>query len=102
MPIVHLAFEVVPRTPGQEAYYRQVEAALKAVQESGLRYAVGPLETTVEGELDDVLAVVSRAHKAVAAAGADHIHTVIKIDYDRGGPPLGLDQKMRRIAAFNR
>ena len=64
------------RKPCQEAYCRQVEAALKAVQESGLRYAVGPLETTVEGELDDVLAVVSRAHKAVAAAGADHIHTV--------------------------
>ena len=102
MPVVHLAFEVLPRAVDQEAYYRQVEAALNAVRESGLRYVAGPLETTVEGELEDVLAVVARAQDAVAAAGADHIHTVIKIDYHRGGPPMDLDDKMRRIAALNR
>ncbi len=47
-----------------------VEAAIAVVRDSGLRYEVGALGTTVEGDDDAVWATLRAAHEAVLAAGA--------------------------------
>jgi uncharacterized protein YqgV (UPF0045/DUF77 family) len=47
-----------------------VEAAIAVIQASGLRYEVGALGTTVEGDADAVWATLRAAHEAVLAAGA--------------------------------
>jgi uncharacterized protein YqgV (UPF0045/DUF77 family) len=40
------------------------------IQASGLRYEVGALGTTLEGEADEVWATLRAAHEAMLAAGA--------------------------------
>ena len=40
------------------------------IRESGLRYEVGALGTTLEGEADEVWATLRAAHEAMLAAGA--------------------------------
>ena len=47
-----------------------VEAAIAVIRDSGLRYEVGALGTTVEGDADAVWATLRAAHEAVLAAGA--------------------------------
>ncbi len=56
-----------------------VEAAIAVVRDSGLRYEVGALGTTVEGDDDAVWATLRAAHEAVLAAGASSGISHLKI-----------------------
>lgn len=72
--------QVLPSPSGTAAVpYAHVEAAIAVLVDSGLRYEVGPLGTSVEGEPDEVWAVVRRAHEATLQAGADGVVSVIKV-----------------------
>ena len=50
--------------------HAHVEAAIAVIQASGLRYEVGALGTTLEGDADQVWATLRAAHEAMLAAGA--------------------------------
>lgn len=56
-----------------------VEAAVAVIQASGLRYEVGALGTTIEGEADQVWATLRAAHEAMLAAGATSGISHVKI-----------------------
>ena len=63
--------QVAPSPAGTaENPHAHVEAAIAVLQGSGLRYEVGALGTTVEGEDDEVWATLRAAHEAMLAAGA--------------------------------
>jgi uncharacterized protein YqgV (UPF0045/DUF77 family) len=63
--------QVAPSPPGTaENPHAHVEAAIAVIQASGLRYEVGALGTTLEGDDDQVWATVRAAHEAMLAAGA--------------------------------
>jgi uncharacterized protein (TIGR00106 family) len=60
--------------------YPIVDKAIQAIKMSGVRYEVGPLETTLEGDdLDQLLEVAKSAHRACFEAGAKKVITIIKI-----------------------
>lgn len=72
--------ECLANPPGTAANrYAHVEAAIAVVQGSGLRYDVGPLGTTFEGEPDRAWEVTRRVHEACLAAGASSVVTIIKV-----------------------
>jgi len=57
-----------------------VDKAIEVIQASGVKYEVGPLETTLEGDdLDQLIDVAKAAHRACFAAGAGKVVTIIKI-----------------------
>jgi uncharacterized protein YqgV (UPF0045/DUF77 family) len=63
--------QVAPSPPGTaDDPHAHVEAAIAAIEASGLRYEVGALGTTLEGEADAVWATLRAAHEAMLAAGA--------------------------------
>lgn len=59
--------------------HAHVEAAIAEIQRAGVRYEVGALGTTLEGEADVVWPLLRRAHEACLAAGAESAVTVIKV-----------------------
>ena len=66
--------------PLVEDVYPVVDKAIAAIQASGVKYEVGPLETTLEGDdLDQLLEVAKSAHRACFKAGASRVVTIIKI-----------------------
>lgn len=71
-------FSVIPLVDGSLRTY--VKAAVAVVESSGLRHEVGAMGTTVEGDFDELIEVIKRAHQAVLNAGAARIVTSIKID----------------------
>lgn len=71
-------FSVTPIVEGSLREY--VKLAIEEVSKSGLSYEVGAMGTTIEGELDQLLEVVSKAHQAVRAAGAGRVITSVRID----------------------
>ena len=56
-----------------------VEAAVRVIQASGLRYEVGALGTTLEGDDGAVWATLRAAHEAMLAAGATSGLSHVKI-----------------------
>lgn len=57
-----------------------IDAAINVVKESGLKFEVDALSTTIEGDLDQVLEVIGKAHRAALRAGAKRVLTGIQID----------------------
>ena len=84
MASINLSFQVLPIVP-EEQIYPVVDKAIEVVQKSGVKYEVGPTETSMEGELDDLWEIVKKAQHACIEAGASRVMTIVKIDYAPGG-----------------
>jgi uncharacterized protein (TIGR00106 family) len=65
-----------------------VDRAIDVVQRSGVKHEVGPHETTMEGELDQLLEIVKAGHRACFDAGAERVITLVKIVDVVGGTTI--------------
>lgn len=83
-------FSVVPVVEG--SLRRYVKTALEVVRESGLKYEVGAMGTTIEGDYEELMAVITAARQAVLDVGADRVITSIKVDERVGG--LSIEGKL--------
>ena len=91
-----LAFSVAP-TVGDETggVAQAVAAAVRVVRESGLPHETTSMFTTIEGEWDEVFAVVKRATDAVLAV-SPRVSLVMKADI-RPGFTGQLTEKVARV-----
>lgn len=91
-----IAFSVSP-TGGDESgrVGSAVAAAVRVVRESGLPNETNAMFTNIEGEWDEVMAVVKRAVDAVAAV-SPRVSLVLKADI-RPGHTGQLTAKVERI-----
>ena len=87
-------FSVLPAVP-EERVNDIVEKAIQVVIDSGLKYEVEPNSTTVEGDLDELLDVIKRAHIVARDQGSGRVVTIIKIDDRRGG--ITMEEKIKKF-----
>ena len=81
---------------------RYVARALEVLeQQSTVRYQVGPMFTTLEGDIDEIFALIRRMQEAVFAAGAVRVSTLIKID-DRRDREVTMEDKVQSVQALLR
>ena len=94
-----VAFSISP-TSGDETggVSEAVAAAVRVVKESGLPWELTSMFTTVEGEWDEVMAVVKGAVDAVAAV-SPRVSLVLKADI-RPGFSGQLTAKVDRVHAL--
>ncbi|MFD5321246.1 MTH1187 family thiamine-binding protein [Streptomyces sp. NPDC127098] len=90
-----VAFSVTPIGSAEDVG-EDVAAAVRVVRESGLPHRTDAMFTSVEGEWDEVMAVVKAAVEAVRARGVSRVSLVLKADV-RDGVTDGLTSKVRRI-----
>ncbi len=101
-----VAFSVAPSGTGQAdgSVHDAVAAAVRIVRESGLPNHTGSMFTEIEGEWDEVFAVVKKATDAVAAYGS-RVSLVLKADIRPGysgeitGKVERLESALQRGAA---
>lgn len=94
-----VAFSVAPTSSTSEdgSVSEAVAAAVKVVRDSGLPNRTDAMFTTIEGEWDEVFAVVKRATEAVAAV-SPRVSLVLKADI-RKGFTGELTGKLERLEA---
>jgi uncharacterized protein (TIGR00106 family) len=80
---VLVAFSVTPLGGESESVGDAVAEAVRVVRESGLPNETTAMFTTIEGEWDEVMAVVRRAVDAVQAS-APRVSLVLKADIRPG------------------
>ncbi|OPZ71713.1 MAG: hypothetical protein BWY80_01273 [Firmicutes bacterium ADurb.Bin456] len=88
----NVSLQVVPNVPGAELY-PLVDKVIEYIKESGVTFEVGPMETTMEGELPVLLDIVAKAQEICLENGATRILTVVKIDCKAGG--VTIEEKVR-------
>ncbi|WP_306370858.1 MTH1187 family thiamine-binding protein [Nocardiopsis sp. CC223A] len=89
-----VAFSVSPLGTG-ESVAPAVAKAVKVVRDSGLPNRTDAMFTTVEGEWDEVMAVVRAATEA-AGEGAGRVSLVLKADI-RPGVTGALEDKVEAV-----
>ncbi|MBN2070477.1 MAG: MTH1187 family thiamine-binding protein [Candidatus Krumholzibacteriota bacterium] len=77
------SFSIVPVGIGANLG-NEVAQIISIIDESGLEYRMGPMETTVEGEFDDLIRLITRCHHHMKGL-APRVLTTIRIDdFDSG------------------
>jgi len=87
-------FSVVPLGVG-ESVSQYVAECMKIVEDSGLSYKINPMGTVVEGEYDEVMALVKRCHMRIIDL-CPRVITTVKID-DRKGTKGMIDRKILSV-----
>ncbi len=88
------AFSVTPLGAG-DSVGELVAHAVRIVRESGLPNETNAMFTNIEGEWDEVMAVIHRCVEAVAAR-SPRVSVVIKVDY-RPGVTDALHRKVEAV-----
>jgi uncharacterized protein (TIGR00106 family) len=94
--IVAVSISPIGEGVGVSAY---VTAAIEVLHgQQQVRYELGPMFTSLEGDLDEIMALVRRMQEAVFAAGAKRVSTVLKID-DRRDRTVSMSDKVGAVEA---
>jgi uncharacterized protein (TIGR00106 family) len=81
MAIVAVSISPVGEGTSVSAY---VAAALSVLRDQDrVRWRLDPMFTTLEGEVEEIFALIRRMQEAVFAAGAVRVGTVVKMDERR-------------------
>lgn len=91
MPSVNVSLQILPCVSDSELY-GVVDKVIDMIKASGVKYIVGPMETTMEGELDELLEIVKKAQDICVKEGAPRVISMVKIDYKPDG--VTIDEKM--------
>jgi len=80
-------------TPSVSRYVAGVEQILRG---TSLNHQLTAMGTIIEGDLDEILAVVRRMHEHPFTQGAQRVSTSLRID-DRRDKPHSIAGKMRSV-----
>src|SRR5215470_10297212 len=87
-------FSIWPRN-NWESVGAYVARALDIVDKSGLAYKLGPLGTCIEGEWEEVMAVIQKCYQALAK-DSNRIACTVKMDW-RKGRTGALESKVQTV-----
>lgn len=91
---VLIDFSIFPVDKG-ESLSPYVARTLTIIRDSGLPYMLGPMGTTVEGEWDELMAMITHCFKDLKK-DCGRINMTIKVDY-REGDPNRIDGKVKSV-----
>jgi uncharacterized protein (TIGR00106 family) len=90
-------FSMFPTDKG-ESVSKYVSQVLKVVDESGMTYQLTPMGTILEGEWNEVMAVITTCFE-VLQMQSRRITTVLKIDY-REGTESRMHSKISKLESI--
>ena len=94
MAIVAVSIAPLGQGPSVSRYVAAAEKVLET--KPNIKRQIGPMFTTLEGDLDEIMAAIREMQEAVFAAGAVRVSTVIKID-DRRDKAVTMEGKIKAV-----
>ena len=73
-----MSVQIIPRTSNNEDVIPYVDEAIKIIDESGMHYRVGPLETTVQGEMSECLILIQKLNERMVELECPSIISQVK------------------------
>ena len=93
MALANMDIQILPSVVGGEnEMYKVIDKVIEYIIETELKYEVGGLGTTVEGEFPQLLDILGKAQEICFTHGAERVVTVAKFDYKKEG--ITIDEKI--------
>ena len=73
-----MSIQIIPKTPQNDDVIPYVDEAIKLIEQSGLHYRVGPLETTVQGEMSACLILIQKLNERMVELEYSSIISQVK------------------------
>ena len=91
-----VSIQIIPKTKNGEDSIPFVDQAIAVIKDSGIRYEVHPLETTMEGNLTEIFSVIEKMNERMMKAGCVNVISQVKILYQPSGVSMDkLTEKYR-------
>lgn len=92
-----MEISIFPLGTGSPSISRHVADGIRAIpRDKKLRYTITPMGTTVEGDLDRLLSLAKKMHRAVLKGDVKRVITTIKID-ERLDKELSMEGKVEAV-----
>lgn len=91
-----VAIQVLPKADNDEELIRIVDEVIAYIQSTGLSYYVGPCETSIEGDYDELMEIIKECQKVAVRAGAKEVSAYVKIAYRPEGEVLTIEKKVTK------
>lgn len=91
-----VAIQVLPKAKDDEELIRIVDEVIAYIKSTGLTYYVGPCETSIEGDYDQLMEIIKECQKVAVKAGAKEVSAYVKISYRPEGEVLTIEKKVTK------
>ena len=91
-----VAIQVLPHVATDEEVVRIVDEVIDYIRSTGLNYYVGPCETSIEGDYEELMEIVKECQYIAIKAGCDKVSTYVKITYASEKKVLTIDEKVSK------
>lgn len=91
-----VAIQVLPKTESEEELIRIVDEVIAYIKSKGLSCSVGPFETTIEGDYDELMDIIKECQYIAVKAGAKEVSAYVKIIYKPEGDVLTIEKKITK------
>ena len=91
-----VAIQVLPKAENDEELIRIVDEVIDYIKSTGLKFYVGPCETSIEGDYDELMDIIKECQKVAVRAGAASVSAYVKITYRPEGEVLSIEKKVTK------
>ncbi len=91
-----VAIQTLPEAKNDEELIRIVDEVIAYIKSTGLKCYVGPFETAIEGDYDELMDIVKECQHIAVRAGAPSVLAYIKVDYRPEGDVLTIERKVTK------
>ena len=91
-----VAIQTLPEAKDNEELIRIVDEVIDYIKSTGLHYYVGPFETTIEGDYDQLMDIVKECQHVAERAGCKAMNVYVKISYKPEGDVLTIEKKVTK------
>ncbi len=91
-----VAIQVLPKADNDDELIRIVDEVIAYIESTGLNYYVGPCETSIEGDYDELMETIKECQKVAVRAGAESVSAYVKITYRPEGEVLTIEKKVAK------
>ena len=92
----NVAIQVLPHVDTDEEVVRIVDEVIAYIKSTGLHYYVGPCETAIEGEYEELMEIIKNCQYIAIKAGCPKVASYVKISFAPEGGVLTIDQKVTK------
>lgn len=91
-----VAIQVLPGVNTDEEIVKIVDEVIAYIKSTKVKYYVGPFETVLEGEYEELMEIVKKSQLIAIEAGAPSVMSYVKINFKPEGGVLSIEEKVEK------
>jgi uncharacterized protein YqgV (UPF0045/DUF77 family) len=95
-PEASLAIQVLPQSAAGDEVLSIVDKVIAYIKSTKLNTVVGPFETVIEGDFEELMEIAAECQRICIREGAAGLLTYMKMAYNPNGGVWSIDEKIAK------